>query len=304
MINPCYKTLKFNKMNQKYEHYYVPEQSPWPIVGAVALFFIAVGAALTVMDMGKEGGNGVYLLYVGIAVLLYMLFSWFKNVIHESDQGLYSAQMDRSFRQGMSWFIFSEVMFFAAFFGALYYARTLSVPWLAGEGSNAMTGAVLWPEFQATWPLIKTPAGLETQGMGWFGLPLINTLLLLTSSVTLHIAHVALENNQREKLKIFLGLTILLGLVFLVLQVEEYIHAYQELNLRLDSGIYGSTFFMLTGFHGMHVTLGTIMLIAVFFRVLKGHFTPTNHFGFQAASWYWHFVDVVWVLLFLFVYIL
>lgn len=291
-------------MNQKYEHYYVPEQSPWPIVGAVALFFIAVGAALTVMDMGKEGGNGVYLLYVGIAVLLYMLFSWFKNVIHESDQGLYSAQMDRSFRQGMSWFIFSEVMFFMAFFGALFYARMFSVPWLGGADNNAMTNEVLWPTFEAMWPLLNTPGGTTTQAMGWQGLPLINTLILLASSVTLHFAHVAMENNKRTPLKVCLGVAILLGMCFLGLQVEEYIYAYNDLNLTLDAGIYGNTFFLLTGFHGMHVTLGTIILLVVFLRIMKGHFTKDKHFAFQAAAWYWHFVDVVWLCLFVFVYVL
>ncbi|CAD2226380.1 Cytochrome c oxidase subunit III [Pseudoalteromonas sp. 3J6] len=291
-------------MNQKYEHYYVPDQSPWPIVGAVALFFIAVGAALTVMDMGKEGGSGVYLLYVGIAVLLYMLFSWFKNVIEESHQGLYSAQMDRSFRQGMSWFIFSEVMFFMAFFGALFYARMFSVPWLGGADNNTMTNEVLWPTFEAVWPLLNTPGGTSTQAMGWQGLPLINTLILLASSVTLHFAHVAMENNKRTPLKVFLGVTILLGVCFLGLQVEEYIYAYNDLNLTLDAGIYGNTFFLLTGFHGMHVTLGTIILLIVFLRILKGHFTKNKHFAFQAAAWYWHFVDVVWLCLFVFVYVL
>lgn len=291
-------------MNQKYEHYYVPEQSPWPIVGAVALFFIAVGAALTVMDMGKEGGSGIYILYVGIAVLLYMLFSWFKNVIEESHQGLYSAQMDRSFRQGMSWFIFSEVMFFMAFFGALFYARMFSVPWLGGADNNAMTNEVLWPTFEAVWPLLNTPGGTTTQAMGWQGLPLINTLILLASSVTLHFAHVAMENNKRTPLKVFLGVTILLGVCFLGLQVEEYIYAYNDLNLTLDAGIYGNTFFLLTGFHGMHVTLGTIILLVVFLRIMKGHFTKDKHFAFQAAAWYWHFVDVVWLCLFVFVYVL
>ncbi|WP_165741168.1 cytochrome c oxidase subunit 3 [Pseudoalteromonas sp. Z1A6] len=291
-------------MNQEYEHYYVPEQSPWPIVGAVALFFIAVGAGLTVMSVGKEGGSGVYLLYAGIAVLVYMLFSWFKNVINESDQGLYSAQMDRSFRQGMSWFIFSEVMFFMAFFGALFYARVLSVPWLGGAGNNAMTNEVLWPTFEAVWPLVSTPAGETTQAMGWQGLPLINTLILLTSSVTLHFAHVAMENNKRTPLKVFLGATILLGVCFLGLQVEEYMHAYNDLNLTLDEGIYGNTFFLLTGFHGMHVTLGTVLLFVIFLRILKGHFTKDKHFAFQAAAWYWHFVDVVWLCLFVFVYVL
>ncbi|KPW00012.1 cytochrome c oxidase subunit 3 [Pseudoalteromonas sp. P1-11] len=291
-------------MNQNYENYYVPEQSPWPIVGAVALFFIAVGAALTVMNLESEGGSGVYLLYAGIAVLLYMIFSWFKNVISESDQGLYSAQMDRSFRQGMSWFIFSEVMFFMAFFGALFYARILSVPWLGGAGNNAMTNEVLWPTFEAVWPLLTTPAGETTQAMGWQGLPLINTLILLASSVTLHFAHVAIENNKRKPLKVMLGATILLGVCFLALQVEEYIYAYNDLNLTLDAGIYGNTFFLLTGFHGMHVTLGAIILFVVFVRILKGHFTKDKHFAFQAAAWYWHFVDVVWLCLFVFVYVL
>ena len=291
-------------MNQNYEKYYVPAQSPWPIVGAVAMFLIAVGAALTVMQASSEGGNGHYILYGGIAILLYMLFSWFKNVIEESHQGLYSAQMDRSFRQGMSWFIFSEVMFFMAFFGALFYARMISVPWLGGAGNNAMTNEVLWPTFEAMWPLVTTPAGGTTQAMGWQGLPLINTLILLTSSVTLHFAHVAMENNKRGPLKIFLGFTILLGAVFLGLQVEEYLHAYQDLGLTLDAGVYGNTFFLLTGFHGMHVTLGTIILLVVFFRILKGHFSPDKHFAFQAAAWYWHFVDVVWLCLFVFVYVL
>ncbi|WP_394193443.1 cytochrome c oxidase subunit 3 [Pseudoalteromonas atlantica] len=291
-------------MNQNYEKYYVPDQSPWPIVGAVAMFLIAVGAALTVMQASEEGGNGHYILYGGIAILLYMLFSWFKNVIEESHQGLYSAQMDRSFRQGMSWFIFSEVMFFMAFFGALFYARMISVPWLGGAGNNAMTNEVLWPTFEAVWPLVTTPAGDTTQAMGWLGLPLINTVILLISSVTLHFAHVAIENNKRGPLKVFLGATILLGVVFLGLQVEEYIHAYQDLGLTLDSGVYGNTFFLLTGFHGMHVTLGTIILLVVFFRILKGHFSPKKHFAFQAAAWYWHFVDVVWLCLFVFVYVL
>ena len=291
-------------MNQNYEKYYVPAQSPWPTVGAVVMFLIAVGAALTVMQVSSEGGSGHYILYGGIAILFYMLFSWFKNVIEESHQGLYSAQMDRSFRQGMSWFIFSEVMFFMAFFGALFYARMISVPWLGGAGNNAMTNEVLWPTFEAMWPLVTTPGGGTTQAMGWQGLPLINTLILLTSSVTLHFAHVAMENNKRTPLKVFMALTIALGVVFLGLQVVEYMHAYQDLGLTLDAGVYGNTFFLLTGFHGMHVTLGTIILLVVFFRILKGHFSPDKHFAFQAAAWYWHFVDVVWLCLFVFVYVL
>ncbi|MFC3034854.1 cytochrome c oxidase subunit 3 [Pseudoalteromonas fenneropenaei] len=290
--------------NSEYQHYYVPEQSPWPIVGAVALFFIAVGSGLTVMQQAKEGGQGHWLLFIGLAILIYMLVGWFRNVISESNQGLYSKQMDKSFRQGMSWFIFSEVMFFMAFFGALFYARMISVPWLGGASNNAMTQEVLWPTFTAMWPLVTTPAGGTTQAMGWEGLPLINTIILLTSSVTISFAHSAMEKDQRGRLKAFLGLTILLGVSFLTLQVEEYIHAYQELGLTLQSGVYGNTFFMLTGFHGLHVTLGTILLVVVWLRILKGHLDSKQHFAFQAAAWYWHFVDVVWLGLFVFVYVL
>ncbi len=290
---------------QQYEKYYVPEQSPWPFLGAVALFMIAVGAGNFVVDIkkGTEGFGG-YLLLAGIAVLLFMLWGWFKDQINESMAGMYSTQLGRSYRQGMSWFIFSEVMFFCAFFGALLYARVFSIPWLGGDSNNAMTAEVLWPTFEAVWPLIKTPDGTTTEAMGPVGLPLYNTIILMISSVTCHYAHVGLETDNRKKLTIMLGVTILLGLLFLFFQVEEYIHAYTEMGLTLDAGIYGNTFYMLTGFHGMHVTLGTVLLIVMFFRVLKGHFTPDNHFAFQAASWYWHFVDVVWVCLFIFVYLI
>jgi cytochrome c oxidase subunit 3 len=249
-------------MNQPYEKYYVPAQSAWPIVGAIGLFLIAVGAASYVNDIKNQtSGFGGYILLGGIATIIYMLVGWFKNVIDESMNGLYSAQMDRSFRQGMAWFIFSEVMFFAAFFGALLYARWLSVPWLGGADNNVMTNEVLWPSFEAIWPLTTTPAGETTEAMGWYGLPLINTIILLISSVTCHFAHVGLEQNKRGQLKTMLTITVILGVIFLALQVEEYIYAYQEMGLMLTSGIYGNTFFLLTGFHGLHVTLGTIMLL-------------------------------------------
>ncbi|MCC2606452.1 cytochrome c oxidase subunit 3 [Planctobacterium marinum] len=290
---------------QQYEKYYVPDQSPWPFVGAVALFLMALGAGNFVIEMKKgTDGNGALMLLAGFVVLLVMLVGWFKNQIDESMSGMHSAQLGRSYRQGMSWFIFSEVMFFFAFFGALFYARVIAVPWLGGASNNAMTNEVLWPTFEAIWPLVETPGGTTTEAMPWTGLPLYNTIILLVSSVTAHIAHVALEKGERGKLKLFLGITILLGCTFLYLQVVEYIHAYQDMGLKLDSGIYGNTFFMLTGFHGLHVTLGTLMLIIMFGRVLKGHFSPDNQFAFQATSWYWHFVDVVWVCLFVFVYIL
>ncbi|MCP4956134.1 cytochrome c oxidase subunit 3 [Photobacterium aquimaris] len=284
------------------DEYYVPAASGWPILGAVALFLIALGAGAIVGDL--LAGQGPWILLTGVGLILIMLTGWFRDVIIESMGGLYSTQMDRSFRQGMSWFIFSEVMFFGAFFGALFYIRMIAVPWLGGASNNAMTNIVLWPHFVADWPLVVTPDGTETQAMGPIGLPLYNTIILLTSSITLHVAHLALENNQRRRLSLFLLVTVFLGGVFVYLQAVEYIHAYRDLNLRLESGVYGNTFFMLTGFHGVHVTLGAILLFIVWCRVLKGHFTPQHHFAFQAGAWYWHFVDVVWLCLFVFVYIL
>ncbi|MDD8060855.1 MULTISPECIES: cytochrome c oxidase subunit 3 [Shewanella] len=291
-------------MTTKHQTYYVPAQSGWPIIGAIGLFLIAFGAGNYIQQLATEKTSGGYILLAGIAVIIFMIFGWFKAVIDESMAGLYSPQMDRSFRQGMSWFIFSEIMFFGAFFGALFYARMISVPWLGGASNNAMTQEVLWPAFEAVWPLVKTPDGTTTEAMPWTGLPLINTIILLTSSVTLHFAHVSLEKAKRKPLIIWLSLTVILGAVFLALQVEEYSHAYQEMGLTLTSGVYGNTFFLLTGFHGMHVTIGTLFLIILLLRIIKGHFSPDKHFAFQAGSWYWHFVDVVWLCLFIFVYVL
>lgn len=292
-------------MSKTYERYYVPAQSPWPIVGAIALFCIAFGAGHFVIDMSKQqSGFGGWLLLAGFAILVFMLVGWFRNIIEESMSGLYSSQMDRSFRQGMSWFIVSEVMFFMAFFGALFYGRVIAMEWLGGASNNAMTFAILWPDFEPVWPLVKTPGGIETQAMPAWGLPAINTAILLISSVTLHFAHTGLEQSKRGQLKGMLFLTLVLGVIFLCLQGYEYVHAYRDLGLRLDSGFYGNTFYLLTGFHGLHVTLGALILFFVFLRVLKGHFTPEKHFAFQAGAWYWHFVDVVWLCLFVFVYVL
>ncbi|EHH3078205.1 cytochrome c oxidase subunit 3 [Vibrio vulnificus] len=294
-------------MSNKHPSYYVPAQSNWPILGAFALFMIAVGAGMTVQGTqieGPVGPIGNVILIIGFFTLLYMLAGWFSNVITESLTGKYSEQIARSFRQGMSWFIFSEVMFFGAFFGALFYARMVAVPWLGGADNNAMTHEILWPSFEALWPLTTTPSGQETQAMPWQGIPLVNTIILLTSSITLHLAHTNLEKNQRMALIVWLEITIVLAGFFLFYQVEEYAHAYQEMGLTLQSGIYGNTFFLLTGFHGMHVFLGTTFLIVLLGRIAKDHFTPKDHFAFQAGSWYWHFVDVVWLCLFVFVYVL
>lgn len=287
------------------QKYYVPAQSGWPAIGAAALLLMGFGAAHIVIEHAHaRSGIGLYILVAGFALLIYMVVGWFNNVINESLGGLYSPQMDRSFRQGMSWFIFSEVMFFLAFFGALFYARTIAVPDIAGARHQA-TATLLWPNFSAIWPLLKTPGGATTNAMPWVGIPMYNTIILLTSSVTLQIAHLGMEQNKRLQLKVGLIATILLGGSFLYLQAGEYAHAYKELGLKLSSGVYGNTFFLLTGFHGLHVTLGAIILSVVLLRILlKNHFTPERNFAFQAASWYWHFVDVVWLNLFVFVYVL
>ena len=277
----------------KTAHYYVPQPSSWPVVGSIALFLMATGATLWF----NGAGAGKWVVFVGLAVLVYMMFGWFGKVIHESEGGSYNAQVDVSFRWGMGWFIFSEVMFFAAFFGALFYARVLSVPWLGD-----LEQKLLWPDFNAQWPTAGPAATDPFTTMGAWGIPALNTLLLLSSGVTVTWAHWALKANNRGQLILGLILTVALGVTFLGFQAYEYIHAYTDLNLRLTSGIYGSTFFMLTGFHGFHVTVGAIMLTVILFRCIAGHFKPDHHFAFEAVSWYWHFVDVVWLLLFVLVY--
>jgi cytochrome c oxidase subunit 3 len=295
-------------MGQQQGAYFVPTKSYWPIVAAVVMFVTVFGAAHWLNAQPGEAGFGKTMLTIGFVGILAMFFGWFRSVIRESLAGNYNAQVDTSFRMGMMWFIFSEVMFFGAFFGALFYARIYSVPWLGGEGHGVLTHQFLWSDYAAAWGANGGggPAriGGNFQTVAPWGLPLLNTLILLTSSVTVTIAHHALKAGHRGKLLVFLALTVLLGATFLYFQAHEYIEAYKELNLTLQSGIYGSTFFMLTGFHGMHVTLGTIMLAIIWFRCLKGHFNKEHHFGFEAVAWYWHFVDVVWLGLFMFVYIL
>ncbi|KAF1309484.1 cytochrome c oxidase subunit 3 [Pseudomonas sp. SG-MS2] len=292
-----------------HEHYYVPAQSKWPIIATIGMFVTVYGLGTWFNDLkaGHPDSHGPLIFFVGALLLAYMLFGWFGAVVKESHAGLYSAQLDRSFRWGMSWFIFSEVMFFLAFFGALFYVRVLAGPWLGGEGDKGVAH-MLWPSFEFTWPLLNTPDPKlfppAKDVIDPWHLPLINTILLVSSSVTITIAHHALRRDHRGALKLWMAITILLGLSFIALQAYEYFEAYTKLGLTLGSGIYGATFFMLTGFHGAHVTLGTIILIVMFVRILRGHFNPDKHFGFEAASWYWHFVDVVWVGLFIFVYVL
>lgn len=290
-------------MSSEHQHYYVPAKSHWPIVGSLGLFVLVIGAVQLVHE---NYFYGIPIFLLGASTIVFMMFGWFSNVIHESQQGLYSPQLDRSFRWGMVWFIFSEVMFFAAFFGTLFYARFLSVPWLGGLGDKLSTHTLLWENFQAAWPLLNNPNPNKFPdtyaAMGAWGIPTLNTLILLTSGATITIAHHALKNNHRKILILGVLATVLLGVCFLSFQAYEYYHSYTALNLKLSTGIYGTTFFMLTGFHGLHVTVGAIILTVILIRCLRGHFTPEKHFGFEAAAWYWHFVDVVWLMLFILVY--
>ena len=279
--------------------YYVPHGSHWPILGSIGLFLALVGAAKAL----NGNGSGSVVMFVGLAIVVVMMFGWFGAVVRENLSGIYNDQVDRSFRWGMAWFIFSEVMFFAAFFGALFYTRNMSIPWLAGEANNAMTNSLLWQGFESVWPTNGPgDVGGHFEVMGAWGLPAINTLILLTSGGTITWAHWGLKEGNKRQLVLGLAATVALGVVFLFVQAYEYSHAFSELNLTLHSGIYGSTFFMLTGFHGLHVTIGAIMLSVMLVRAWKDHFTPENHFGFEGAAWYWHFVDVVWLGLFIFVY--
>ena len=281
-------------------YYYIPSPSRHPFMAAIGLFFVILGAAQWI----NGASWGAYALAFGMLWWLGVLYQWFHQAVTESENGLYGHKVDMSYRWSMSWFIFSEVMFFGAFFTALWWARSHSVPTLGG-----LENALLWPDFKAIWPTLSvgataSPANIVEpfSTVGPFWLPTINTALLLSSGVTLTIAHHALRAGQRAKTVGFMWVTVLLGLIFLLVQGYEYSHLYNDLNMKLTSGVYGSTFYLLTGFHGLHVFIGVLMLLFVTLRLQSGHFTPERHFGFEGAAWYWHFVDVVWLGLYVLVY--
>jgi cytochrome c oxidase subunit 3 len=323
-----------NQTSTAYEKYYVPEKSRLAMCATIGLILSIFGAASIMNDMNPKFGdpnettNSWSIFLLGLFFFVATLFGWFRTTIRENIAGMNSAQLKKSYVLGMFWFIFSEVMFFFAFFGALFYLRILVGPWLAGEGERGGMNGLLWPGFEFSWPMMVTPqeaVGIAAQPIAnngsftsahtsmsfadahvwWQWLPLWNTIILLSSSFTCHIAHTGILNGDRKKFNLWLAITVLLGIAFLVLQVMEYREAYIDFGLTLNAGVYGSTFFMLTGFHGFHVFMGmTMLLIQLLRSVIGKQFTATDHFGFEASSWYWHFVDVVWVFLFLFVYIL
>ncbi len=273
--------------------YYLPRPSPYPIILSAGIFLLALGAVLDINSLGF----GPWSTAAGAILFIYVLFWWFGNVIGESEGGLYRDWEDRSFRLGMTWFIVSEIAFFGALFGVLFYERQISVPWLASFGSRFTP----YPGFQGVWPS-SGPMGQSFSTVTPWGIPALNTLLLLSSGLTVTWAHWGLKNDRRGQTILGLFLTVALGVVFLGFQAHEFHEAYTRLGLTLGTGVYGATFFLLTGFHGLHVTLGVIMLSVILTRCIRGHFKPDHHFAFEAVSWYWHFVDVVWLLLFVFVY--
>ncbi|MCG8098186.1 MAG: cytochrome c oxidase subunit 3 [Candidatus Thiodiazotropha taylori] len=279
--------------------YFIPDPSPWPIIGMFSLLITLFGGALAMNGVSL----GTYLVVAGLLMFFYLLYGWFRDVIKENLSDCYNRQVDTSFRMGMFWFIASEVFFFLSFFGALYYIRNIALPWLGGDGYLGVTNEILYHGFETVWPCHEPrELGGEFQPMGAWGIPAINTLILLTSGATITWAHWGLKLDNQKQLVNGLIATIALGVFFVILQAYEYGHAYQELNLTLETGAYGSTFYMLTGFHGFHVTMGAVMLMAILGRSMKSHFSAHNHFAFEAVAWYWHFVDVVWLGLFVFVY--
>ena len=261
------------------EHdYHLVEPSAWPIIGATGALILAVG-----LVMAMHGGS-YWPLVLGTLITLYTMLGWWRDVIREGKHGDHTPVVQLHMRYGMILFIASEVMFFFAWFWA-YFDASMFPGEVAQFERTALTGG--------NWP----PDGIET--FDPWHLPLLNTLILLTSGTTVTWAHHALQHGDRNGLKWGLILTILLGMLFTVVQVYEYTHA----GFGFAGHIYGATFFMATGFHGAHVVIGTIFLIVCLLRALKGDFTKENHFGFEAAAWYWHFVDVVWLFLFAAIYI-
>ncbi|MEI8325347.1 MAG: cytochrome c oxidase subunit 3 [Betaproteobacteria bacterium] len=275
------------------QHYFVPAASHYSTFLSIGIFLLALGFVLRINGTPP----GLWSMLLGAALILYVLVGWFGEVIRESIGGIYGKWEDRSYRIGMVWFIFSEVMFFACFFGALFYIRRITLPELGGYEAIYTP----WVGFTPAWPS-SGPIGNAFTPMKAWGIPALNTVLLLSSGATLTWAHWGLIKGKRAQLNLGLALTIVLGLTFMGFQAFEYVHAYHELGLTLGAGVYGATFFILTGFHGLHVTLGSIMLMVMLGRGLKGHFSEHNHFAFEAVAWYWHFVDVVWLFLFVVVY--
>ncbi|MEM8651109.1 MAG: cytochrome c oxidase subunit 3 [Pseudomonadota bacterium] len=273
--------------------YHIIDPSPWPLIGSIAGLITAMGAVALMRNL--SGGEflvagldlaaaGPWILYLGLALVMYTMYAWWADTVKESHEGHHTQVVSLHLRYGMLLFIASEVMFFVAWFWAFFDASLF--PGEAVQYSRVEHTGGQWP-----------PAGIEV--LDPWHLPLFNTVILLLSGTTVTWAHHALIEGDRKTLKGMLFATVALGILFSFVQAYEYGHA----PFAFSESIYGATFFMATGFHGFHVLVGTIFLIVCLFRAMAGHFTPEKHFGFEAAAWYWHFVDVVWLFLFCAVYV-
>ncbi|WP_374656535.1 cytochrome c oxidase subunit 3 [Phenylobacterium sp.] len=277
----------------KHDYHLLPP-SPWPLVGSASATIMALGLVMWMKGLfGVE--KSPWLFAAGLAGVLYTMFGWWSDVIKESKAGDHTPVVSIGLRYGMIMFIASEVMFFVAWFW-IFFEMALF------HGHRTLSSIEEVRAAWATWP----PAGIET--VPAWNLPLVNTLTLLLSGTTVTWAHHALQQGDRKGTKIALTLTILLGIMFTAIQAYEYHHILEHkyffgAETQANSGLYGSSFFMATGFHGFHVLIGTIFLAVCLIRLLRGGFTPQKHFGFEAAAWYWHFVDVVWLFLFAFIYV-
>jgi cytochrome c oxidase subunit 3 len=297
----------------KQHDYHLVDPSPWPVVGSISAFIMAVGAVVWMKTHGSAGATlfgmrGPWLFTAGMLGVLYTMYAWWRDVIREAHQGAHTPVVRIHLRYGMIMFIASEVMFFVAWFWAyfdvsLFPAGVSPLPITGPDGSitesqnliglvqrNDLTGGV-WP---------PKPTERFTATFSPWGLPLVNTLILLLSGTTVTWAHHALLENDRKGLILGLLATVVLGVIFTICQAYEYGHAA----FNFSGHIYGATFFMATGFHGFHVIVGTIFLAVCLIRAMRGEFTPKQHFGFEAAAWYWHFVDVVWLFLFVSIYVI
>ncbi len=278
--------------------YHLVDPSPWPLVASVAVTIMMVGAVIWMKGMFGLPEGTMWLFFAGLAGVLYSMFGWWSDVIKESRKGDHTPVVSIGLRYGMVLFIASEIMFFAAFFWMFFEMAVFN------EARAGIPEISLWADTAAAWSTWP-PRGVEV--LSAWQLPLLNTVILLLSGTTVTWAHHALQVNDRKGAKLALGITIALGVLFTFVQGYEYNHIIHE-NLffneeAINSGLYGSIFFMATGFHGFHVLIGTIFLTVCLIRLLRGGFTPEKHFGFEAAAWYWHFVDVVWLFLFAFVYV-
>lgn len=289
-------------MTEEHGSYFVPEYSIWPILGALGLSGVAVGS------LNFSSLWGAVFFAIGALTLIFMLIGWFSDIVYESRAGLYSEQMNKTFRWGMAWFLFCEAFFFGAIMGALLYVRFATLPWLAGLGTagSTLTHYVLWPNFQSVWPLLKNPGPNvfvpAHEMISAWGIPALNTLIILLSAISASLALYLLKHGRFAGVIAALVLTMLLGVIFLISQINCMVLLVTQYGLTLTSGIYGSLLYFLMSFHSLHVFVGLLLLMIILLRMVKKQFDERRHFAFEATVWFWNFLTVVWILIFMCLY--